>query len=313
MHLRKCSTATALALAAMILYLPPARSAAAQDADEAVAYQAWFAANQAQDTPKAMEAAAAYLKAFPSGQYADFLTKWFGPARLALLNEAIKAGQVDKILSVGREILASEPENLNVLYTLALQLRQRELLASPRSFAHGADAVEVSRKAIELVESGRTLAGVDSFDKDATLAWLYQVVAMVEAEKGDFDKAVELYGRSSALAPNDAAIAGRNLLEMLSMRQSRYASAVNAYNALPEEARGAAEPSAEVADARGKLNAEADALIDVAARFVAFADARGLPKATRDRVFSLLEGVYKSRHPDDPAGLQGLIESKKPS
>jgi hypothetical protein len=100
---------------------------------------------------------------------------------------------------------------------------------------------------------------------------------------------------------------------MLSMRQAGYASAANAYNALPEEARGAVEPSPEVAEARAKLNAEADALIDVAARFVAFADARGLPKATRDRVFSLLESVYKSRHPDAAAGLAELIQSKKPS
>jgi tetratricopeptide (TPR) repeat protein len=313
--LRNIFATVAVALVAALLVLGPVASGAAQDKeqDEALAYNAWFAANQAQDAAKAVQAAEAYLAAFPTGQYADFLQKWLGPARLTLLNEAIKAGDVDKMLVIGKKILAQDPGNLNVLYALAFQLRQRELLASPRSYAHAADAMELSQKAIDLVQSGKTLAGVQTFDKNATLAWLYQLQAMVTEHDGNKEKAIQLYEKSTSLDPKDPGIAARNLLELLAMRQSDYADAATAYNALPDEARAAAEPSPEVKAARERVDREADALIDVAARFVALAEVTGLPQATRDKVYGILESVYKSRHPEDAnaAGLQALIDSKK--
>jgi tetratricopeptide (TPR) repeat protein len=308
------TTLVGLTLAAAILVLAPVAPAAAQEEqDEALAYHAWFAANQQQDNAKAVEAAEAYLESFPNGEYAEFLSKWLAPAQMARLNGAIKAGQVDQMLAVGNRILAKEPENLNVVYALAFQLRRRELLAKPRSYAHAADAVRLSQKAIDLVGSGQTLAGVQNFNKDATLAWLYQNLAIVEGKDGVSDKAIELYEKSTSLAPQDPAIAGRNLLEVLSWRQASYAEAANAYNALPDEARGAAEPSPEVTAARAKVDAEADTLIDVAARFVALAEVKGLPQATRDKVYGVLESVYKSRNPDDAeaAGLQAVIDAKK--
>jgi len=303
------TSSVALAVALFVVSGP----VAAQEQDEVIAYNAWYAASQAQDTAKALEAAEAYLEKFPQGQYADFLQKWLGPVQLQLLNDAIKGGQVDQMLQVGDKILASDPENLNVLYALAFQLRGRELLASPRSFAHADKANEYASKAVELIESGKTLAGVDNFDKNGTLAWLYQIEALVAEEKGSKEEAITLYDKSTALDPTNAQIAARNLLQVLAMRQSDYADAANAYNALPDEARSAAEPSPEVAEARGRVDTQADALIDVAARFVAFADAQGLPQGTRDKVYGVLESVYKSRNPDDTdaAGLAALIESKK--
>jgi hypothetical protein len=313
--LRNVFATLAVALIAALVVLGPVASGGAQDKqqDEAIAYNAWFAANQAQDAAKAVKAAEAYLAAYPTGQYADFLQKWLGPARLTLLNDAIKAGDVDKMLGIGDEILAKDADNLNVLYALAFQLRQRELLASPRSYAHAAQAMELSQKAIDLVQSGKTLAGVQTFDKDGTLAWLYQVQAMVAEHDGNREKAIQLYDKSTSLAPQDPGIAARNLLEVLAMRQSDYTDAATAYNALPDDARAAAEPTEDVKAAREKVDKEADALIDVAARFVALAEVKGLPQATRDKVYGVLESVYKSRHPEDAdaAGLKALIESKK--
>ena len=301
-----------LTLAAAVLVLAPVSPAAAQDQDEAIAYHAWFAANQAQDNAKAVEAAEAYLGQFPTGQYAEFLSKWLAPAQLARLNEAIKAGQVDTMLDVGEGILKSDPENLNVMYALAFQLRRRELMASPRNYAHAAQAADLSKKTIALVESGKTLAGVQNFNKNATLAWLYQNLAIVEGKDGSTPKATELYEKSTSLAPLDPAIAGRNLLELLSWRQGAYAEAANAYNAFPEEERGAAELSSEVQAARSQVDAQADQLIDVAASFVALAEVKGLPQTTRDKVHGVLESVYKSRYPeDDGTGMQAAIDAKK--
>jgi len=311
---KSLATLASLTLAVVVLVVVSANPVLAQDdQEEAIAYTLWFGANQAQDNAKAIEAAEAYVEKFPDGQYAEFLTKWLAPAQLSRLNDAIKAGNVDQMLEVGNTILASDPENLNVLYALAFHIRRLELLASPRSYAHAAEAVDLSTKAISLVDAGKTLAGVESFDKSATLAWLYQNLAIVEAKDGMSDKAIELNEKSTSLAPQDPAIAGRNLGALIPVRQKAYTEAVNAYNALPAEARSAAEPSAEVTAARDALNAAADGLIDVSARFVALAEVKNLPQATRDRVYGVLESAYKTRNPDDAeaAGLQALIDSKK--
>ena len=60
------------------------------------------------------------------------------------------------------------------------------------------------------------------------------------------------------------------------------------------------------------MNTEADDVIDVAARFVAFGKANGLPAATVDQVNQTLESVYKVRFPEDTtlAGLQKILQDK---
>jgi hypothetical protein len=303
------ATAAVVALATMLV-----GPTGAQDVveDEGAAYRAWHAASQAGDGAKALAAAEAYLKAYPTGQYADFLKKWVGPVRVNLLNEAIKAGRTADMVKVGKEILAADPENLAVLITLASQLRGREMLANPASYEHAADAVEFSTKAIALVESGKVPAGVASFDKNASLGLLTQVVALNEAKNGSADKAITLFEQSTALAPADVNVAGRNLLSLVALRNARYSEAAKAYNAIPEADRAAAEPKAEVKAARELVDKEADGLIDSAARFVALATAKNLPAATRDRINGVLESVYKTRHPEDSAleGLKKLIEEK---
>ena len=275
--------------------------------EEGAAYTAWHAASQANDTTKAMAAATAYLKEFPSGQYAGFLKQWLGKAHLAALDAAIKASRTADMLKVGQEILAVDPDNLNVLYALATGVRSQELLASPANYAHAAEAAAFGRKAIALIEKGQTPG---ELPKETALAYLYQVLGLCEAKNGNSAQAIGFFEKSTALASGDVQVAGRNLLAVLAMRQASYADAAKSYNSLPEADRGAAEPTPDVKAALDKVNVEADGLIDVAARFVAFATVKNLPQSTRDRVFGLLENVYKTRHPEDATGLQALVDEK---
>jgi hypothetical protein len=309
------ATAGSLALAAGALVIVPAAPAAAQEVvqDEGASYRAWLEASQAGDNAKAIEAAKACIAQYPTGQYAEFLKKWLVTAQVTALDTAIKEKRTADMLKIGREILAGDPENLNVLYALAFNLRRNELLASPPSYEHAADAVEIAKKAIALVEAGKTLTGVQSFDKNATLAWLVQILALKEHKNGSQAEAVKLYERSTALAPQDPQVAARNLLALVTIQQGGYAEAARAYNALPEADRAAAEPKDEVKAARERLNATAEVVIDAASRFVAFAKAKNLPAPTRDRVNQLLEAAYKTRHPEDAtlAGLQKLLQEKE--
>jgi tetratricopeptide (TPR) repeat protein len=296
-----------LLAAAFALAVPAPAAAQEVVQDEGAAYRAWHEASQAGDNAKAIAAAKAYLEKYATGQYADFIKKWLGTAQMTALDGAIKEKRTAEMIAVGREILAGDPENLNVLYALAFNIRRNELMASPPKLDHAKEAKEFARKTISLVEGGKSLVGVQNFDKDATLAWLYQALAIVESNGGNAAEAVKLYERSSALAPEDVAIKGRNLLNVITMQYASWADAAKAFNALPEADRGAAEPSETVKAARATLDAEADRFIDTAATFVAFGKAKSLPAATVDRVSQMLQTVYKGRFPED-ATLEGLTK-----
>ncbi|HVO10781.1 MAG TPA: hypothetical protein VMX54_08550 [Vicinamibacteria bacterium] len=304
-----------LAFAAAALSPASAVRAFAQEVvqDEGAAYRAWYEASQANDTPKALQAAKDYLAKYPAGQYADAIKKWLPTAQMKVLDSAIKEKRTGDMIATGNEILAGEPDNLNVLYALAFNIRRNELLASPPNFQNAAAAADYARRAASLIEAGKGLAGVSSFDKNATLAWLTQILALVEQKGGAADRALELFEKSTSLAPQDPQVAGRNLLAVLAMRQAAYADAAKAYNAIPEADRAAADAKPEVKAAHDKVNADADAYIDAAARFVALAKVKGLPPAITEKVQQSLEGVYKSRFPDDAplAGLQKILQEKE--
>jgi tetratricopeptide (TPR) repeat protein len=309
---RNAAAAAGIALAALFSIQAPVPAGAQELVqDEGAFYRAFHEASQAGDTARALEAAKTYLEKYPSGQYAEFIKKWQDQARMTLLDTAIKDKRTADMLKVGSEILASDPENLNVIYALAFNIRRNELLATPPVYQNAATAADYAKRGIGLVESGKTLTGVSSFDKGATLAWMTQILAINEGRGGNAAEAIKLYEKSSALAPNDPLVA-RNLLAVVSLRQSRYGEAAKAYNALPEADRAAAEPAAPVKAAKDALNAEADALIDAAAGFVAYGRTKGLPPATVDRVNQLLETVYKGRFPEDAAleGLKKILAAK---
>jgi len=313
--LRKTLAPAAAILLAAASALVSTAPLAAQEVvlDEGAFYRAWHDASQAGDNAKATAAAKAYLEKYPTGQYADFIKKWLGTAQMTGLDAAIKEKRTADMIAIGREILAGDPENLNVLYALAFNIRRNELLTSPAKYDNAADAKEFAQKAAALVEGGKTLVGVQSFDKNATLAWLTQILALNEQKSGSVEQAIKLYDESTALAPQDPQVAGRNLLAVISLRQTGYAEAAKAFNAIPEADRAAADTKPEVKAAREKINTEADGLIEVAARFVALAKVKGLPAPTRDRVNQTLESVYKTRFPEDAslAGLQKILQEKE--
>ena len=301
-------------LPAVFLTSRPVPCVAQEAPDEAALYRAFHEASQANDNAKAFEAAKAYLEKFPTGQYAAAVKQWQDATRMTKLDAAIKEKRTADMIKAGQDILAADPENLNVIYALAFNIRRNELLASPPVFTNAAAAVDYAKKGIALVESGKTLNGVANFDKNATLAWMTQILAINEGKNGSETEAIKLYEKSTALAPADPLVA-RNLLAIVSLRQGQYGELAKAYNALPEADRGAAEPNAEVKAAREALNVEADALIDSAAAFVAYGRAKGLSPAIVDRVNDVLETVYKNRFPEDAAldGLKKVLADKAPS
>ena len=282
---------------------------AAQDAaaEEAAAYKAWYDANTAKDYPKAMELAKAYLDKYPNGQYAAYLKgKWIPGMRQKFLSDAVAAKNLAEIDRIGKEIMATDPENLDFALFLASQLRTLDT-----NFQYAADTVQFTQTAIRLIDAGKTPAPTNPpkpFPKSETLGYLHDTLAAVDEHNKDTDKALEHYEHAAMIDAGNA----RYFFNCGRLHQARYATAAAEYQKLPEADRTAPEPKPEVKAALEKVNAEADGVINCWARFM------GLPKNdyppdVKQKVMTALTDLYKYRNNNSDAGLTQLIEANKSS
>ena len=70
-------------------------------------------------------------------------------------NKAVEAKNVPEIIRIGKAVLARDPDNLDYLSALVVQIRTLELFGNPPNFAHAADAAEFAEHAIRLIEAGK--------------------------------------------------------------------------------------------------------------------------------------------------------------
>lgn len=302
----------------MALFMPlasartvaPAPSAQEPTPEEAAAYKAWFEANNAKDYPKAMELAKAYLAKFAGGKYTDYLkTKWIPQVRGMMYAEAAKTKNIPEMIRIGKEVLAEDPDNLDYLLALIVQIRTNELSANPANYSHGADAADFSERAIRLLEAGKSPTGADAkFNKNVTLAYLHGTIAIISDHDKNTDKALAEYEKSAQLEPSNATFffhCGR-------IHNDKYAAAAQKYQAIPEADRDAAEPKPEVKAALEEVNKQADAVITCWARFLGLSEGKpDFPKDTQDKIKKALTDLYKYRHPESTDGLQKLIDQNK--
>ncbi|HEU4387704.1 MAG TPA: hypothetical protein VFV34_07905 [Blastocatellia bacterium] len=277
--------------------------------EEADAYKAWFDANAAKDVPKAMELAKAYLQKYPNGKYAKYLKETFIPrTRGGLFNAAMNSKNTGEMIRICNEALADDPDNLDYLYLMAYTLRTNELFASPPNFSHGSEAATFSERAIKLIEGGKVpnVVPKDKWNKNTTLSWLYQNLAVVDAgAKKDNDKALTHFAKASELDPTEP----YNFLAVGSIYQGRYLEATKKFQALPEDQRNAPDPKpAQVQALLDGVNKAADDVINTFARFLAVTTNNASYAQQRSSVEKVVTELYKYRHPESPDGLQKLIE-----
>src|SRR5262249_43203558 len=167
------------------------------------AYKAWYEARN--DSAKGLPLAKTYVEKFPSGANVAYVKGYIAKTRGEFFNQAMTSKDVAKMIQLGNEALAEDPNSLDYLYLLAYSIRQDELGASPRNFAHSAEAVDYSNRAIKLIDEGKVPGVVkkENFNKNTTLAYLYQNLALVEANKKNTDKALEYYSKASSLDASD--------------------------------------------------------------------------------------------------------------
>src|SRR5215831_12903466 len=273
---------------------------------EAEAYKAWYDART--DSSKGLPLAKAYVEKFPSGANVAYVKNYIAKARGEAFNQAMQSKDVAKMIQLGNEALAEDPNSLDYLYLLAYSIRQDELGANPRSYAHATEAADYTNRAIKFIEEGKVPAVAPKpFNKNSTLNFLYQNLALIEVNKKNNDKALEYYSKAASLDGSDPG----NFLACGSLHQIKYQGALVKYQGMPEADRTAPEPKPEVKAALDDVNKEADSVIDCWARFMAVSENKAGYASTRTQVGSALKELYKYRHPDDPDGLQKLIDQYK--
>jgi len=283
--------------------------------EEADAYKAWYDANNGKEYLKATRFAKAYLEKFPTGSYAEYLKDWSVKIRPAivpmLFNQARDAKNTAEEIKLGQEALAGDPDNLDYLYLLAIDIRTNELLASPPNYTHAKEASEYMLHAIKLIEAGKVpnVVAKDQWNEKVSLAFFYHTLSTIEKNNQKLDEAIKYNAKSIALD---------NTMPLYTLtcggyHQERYIAAAKKYESFPAEDRQGETAKPEAKAALEEANSAADAVIDCWAKFLAITESNNTYKVTREKVQSAVSDLYKYRHPDAPDGLQKLIESYRPT
>lgn len=190
--MKKITTFLMITLAVALLALP----VAAQDdcaPEKKDANYAEFLKIRTADQAKAFELAKKYLACPPAGEVTeaqqkiiDYLKKWStayeeGMLKITFTDELYNKKNYPKAYEIGKRILVKEPENLKVLVDLGAN---GYLVASQKNPQLNAESVEHARKALQMIEAGKTvedwapLAG-----KDAAVAYLNFTIGAQSLEK----------------------------------------------------------------------------------------------------------------------------------
>ncbi len=292
--------------------------------EEAAAYKAWFEANQAKDYVKAMELAKAYLQKFPNGnaKNIEYLkTKWIPSVRGMMYKEAHDKGDVAGEIRVAKEVLAEDPDNLDYIWAVVVEIRTNEI--AKNNFSHAAEVTDLAQRAMRLFESGKNLTGVDpsKFNKNVTLGYLHQTLALVADNSKDTDKALAEYMKAGELDPTNVSYffhCGRIQNDRYNVAAQKYDAAQKKVDAIPEADRSAAEPKPDVKAALDEAKAalaevksKAEPVINCWVRYLGLTADK--PSDARTTVMSVVTGLYKFLNNNSEEGLSKLIEENKSS
>ena len=270
------------------------------------AWYADFTKNRTTDPTKAYEAAKRYLDACPTED--DDITKYLKKWVAAYDKEARKL-RVQPLLyndknfaeaySLGKQILADEPENIRILIDLGYG-GYLATLAKNEQF--NADSLGYARKAIQMIEAGKAPESWAPFKtKDETLAYLYYTLGYLNRTKpGEalphFIKAAQF---ESELKKDPSIY----YLIAVGYEGGTYAKLSADYKARFE----GQDESPESKLALENINQVIDRMIDAYARAVALAGNNPRHEAGKKEWLESLTTWYKYRHDQSEAGLNEMV------
>ena len=300
----------ALAVAALAFAAPAfAQSKECNDENKGAWYKTFYDnfKGTAEQQKTAVDAANTYIAACPADpadkqrEYMQkFVDKWNKLQDTAKLgndfDEAVKRKNNSDILRLGNQVVASNPNNVAVIYILMAStgLNDANLLSQ---------SADAAKKAIELIEAGKTFEPAYK-TKDQALAAMNYIIAKSVA-KSDPNTAITYFVKA---AKYDSDLKKNPVLYnelATAYGEGPVDKFAKEYKALADAGKSVDSPEAKLAVAN--LNQALDRQIDAFARAAAVSTSDADKKAFMD----VLAAVYKDRnHKDAPANeLNTLVAS----
>jgi hypothetical protein len=293
---------------------PSPAPAAAQGACSPEAKLAWyteFRATFKTDQNKAYDLAQKYL-ACPTAPEEEQIAKYLRDSFVAVIDKArrpVKVNQLvyeskdyTKAFELGKQILAEEPDNLRVLTDLAYA---GYLAASSKVTTFNGDTLNYARKAIQLIEGGKSLDNWAPYSgKDEALGYLNNTIGVLTVNSNPSDalkyllKAAQLEGKLKKQAITYGYIGD-------AYQSGPYDKLAAAYKACCE----GKDETPESKLALQNLNQVIERMIDAYARAVALSGDDPANAATKKAWMDSLTSWYKFLNKDSDAGLTALISS----
>ena len=266
-----------------------------------------FTTNRQSDPAKAYQAAKKYLGCSQGeDQYTAYLNKWVAAyekevRKLQMGAMLYNEKKYAEALTLGKEIVATEPENLRVIIDLGYGSYLAAATLKQDSF--NADALTYARKAIQLVESGKTPAKWEPFKgKDDTLAYLYDVVGRLSL-KDNPDAALSSFIKKAQFETDLKKDPWTYYFIAAAYENGPYAKLSADYKTRFE----GKDETPESKLALENINQVIDRMIDAYARAVALAGNDAKYTAPKKEWMDGLSTWYKYRHNQSDAGLTELI------
>jgi len=275
-------------------------------------YQA-FRDNRTTDQAKAYDSAKKYL-ACPAGEVTeaqqkiiDYLKKWVtayeeGSQKVQLPDLLYNKKKYPEAYALGKQILAKEPENLKVLVDLGAN---GYLIASLKNADLSTAALEYARKALQLLDAGKTVDDWTPLSgKDTAIAYLNFTIGTLTLEKEPENALKNLIKSAQFETPlkkspfTYAYIAG-------AYETGSYAKQSGEYKTLY----GGKDETPESKLALANINQIVDRMIDGYARAVALAGSDQAFAQQKPAWQESLSTWYKYRHNASDAGMNEFVAS----
>ncbi|MFN2532194.1 MAG: tetratricopeptide repeat protein [Pyrinomonadaceae bacterium] len=272
---------------------------------------AWYATFRAtfktDQQPKAYEAAKKYLAACSSEdtQITQYLKKWVGVyekeiRKVRLPQLLYNDKKYPEAFALGREILADEPENLRVLIDLGYG---GYLAATAKNNTFNADAINYAKKALQMIESGKTVDNWQPFgNKEEALAYLNYSIGVLtlpqdpQAALSYLIKAAQFQSNLKQLPFTYGYIGGAYEAGPYAKQSEEYKRQFEGKDETPESKLALAN-----------INQIVDRMVDAYARAVAAAGEKPEFQTSKKEWTDSLSSWYKYRHNQSDAGMTDMV------
>jgi hypothetical protein len=283
--------------------------AIAQETDDPakIAIYKRFVDNRIPNPTAAYQAARDYLQKYTKDkdQYTDYLTKWVAAyerdERKRKLPGLINEKNFAEAYTTGAKILADEPDYLRAQIDLGYA---GYLAASAKNETYNTQALGYAKKAIQLIESGKTPTEWAPFKgKDDTLAYLNYAVGFLTL-KNNPNEAIDSLLKAAQYESDIKRTPSTYYFLAVAYESGPYKTMSAAYQT--EFANKPETPASKAA--LEKLNVVIDRIIDAYARAIASAGTDPKTEASRKEWMAALSNYYKFRHDGADTGMDDFIK-----